>query len=156
MYNTLSNKIPKAPVVGSLFSAEKQIRQWEKSNNLSSFLDKLGSRWDVQLSTKFHPERSEKKWDALIKLSTSLSASDFIRQGVLCQDEDKRTLHFLENHRITIEMKTKIISADNMEELRSMYATWVESTKQQITKSDFLHIKKSMVSKWLEKKMLFG
>ena len=41
MYNTLSNKIPKAPVVGSLFSAEKQIRQWEKSNNLSSFLDKL-------------------------------------------------------------------------------------------------------------------
>ena len=43
-----------------------------------------------------------------------------------------------------------------MEELRSMYATWVESTKQQITKSDFLHIKKSMVSKWLEKKMLFG
>ena len=77
-------------------------------------------------------------------------------RGVLCQDEDKRTLHFLENHRITIEMKTKIIRADNMEELRSMYATWVESTKQQITKSDFLHIKKSMVSKWLEKKMLFG
>ena len=42
MYNTLSNKIPKAPVVGSLFSAEKQIRQWEKSNNLSSF---SGQTW---------------------------------------------------------------------------------------------------------------
>ena len=60
MYNTLSDKIPKAPVVGSMFSAEKQIKHWESSNNHSSFYDKLGSPWRIHVQTHFHPEKTEK------------------------------------------------------------------------------------------------
>ncbi len=156
MYNTLSDKIPKAPVVGSMFSAEKQIKQWESSNNHSSIVDKLGSPWSLSVKTHFHPEKSEKKWEARIEMSTSMNPELLVRQGVLCPNGDKRSLFFLGDSSLNIKMKTKILSADDIEELKSLYATWVESTRKQIAETDFFDVKKSMVSKWLEKKMLFG
>ena len=156
MYNTLSDKIPKAPVVGSMFSAEKQIKHWENSNNHSSFFDKLGSRWCLKVESNFHPEKAEKKWEARIEMSTSMNSKLLVRQKVLCPKGDERSLFFLGDDNLNIRMKTKILSADDIEELKSLYATWVESTKNQIAKSEFFDIKKSMVSKWLEKKMIFG
>ena len=156
MYNTLSDKIPKAPVVGSMFSAEKQIKHWESSNNHSSFYDKLGSPWRIHVETHFHPEKTEKKWEARIEMNTSMNRDLLVRQGVLCLNDDERSLFFLADNCLNIKMKTKILSADDIDELKSLYATWVESTKVQIGKSDFFDVKKSMIAKWLEKKMLFG
>lgn len=156
MYNTLSDKIPKPPVVGSMFSAEKQIKHWESSNNHSSFLDKLGSPWRIEVKTQFHPEKVEKKWQARIEISTLMNSDALVRQEVLCPKGDARNLFFLADNNLHIKMKTKILSADDPEELKSLYATWVETTKEKISRESFFDVKKSMISKWLEKKMLFG
>ena len=156
MYNTLSDKTPKAPIVGSAYSAAKEIKHWENANNISQFSDKLGGCWDLKTSMSFDALEARDKWKLTVDLESSLNVQSLKSEGILVTGRDDRTIFLLGDDVVPLKMNTKVFSDRSIEGLKSQFVTWLETTRIKLGDSGFESIKKAIISKWLEKKMLFG
>ena len=142
MYSMLSDKISKAPVIGSSFSADKQLKDWLRKNNFSSIYDKKGAKWMLSVKTEFMAKKTEMQWEATIFLKTYVSAASLIKEGIISQKDDKRLISLLGDTNLPFEMKPKIIEASSKDELRSKYAAWLEILNSQFENLDLSENKK--------------
>ena len=156
MYNMVLGEVSKAPVVGSSFSADKKLKHWLKSNDFSVISDHVGMPWQLHVDIRFEAEQPKSFWEASISLKSSLTVEKLLKYKVLDKNSDARLISLLGDRSFPIEMKPKKLQAENIDELKSKYASWLELLNKDFPLLNLEKVKRSILSKWLEKSLTFG
>jgi hypothetical protein len=147
------------PVIASVASATAEFNHWVEQKAPKDFKDANGGVWQLQLKLQQlpHPQDTQATLHRLnIGLNCELGARHLVEVGAYDEVEDQRLLQLLEEDRIPVAMKNRIMENTSLENLRMELADELLRVRKSLEKMDLNRMRRRVIGQWIDRKQLFG
>lgn len=147
------------PIITNLSLESQRLRIWIKENNSEKFEDIDGLTWNVMVKELSIPDPTgihQSKLNVTVTFHTKANATKFIQTDTLDSNGDKRLIALLGADEISFQFKSITFIAATVEQARVELGNQILKVKEKLQSGNLQVIKRQLIGKWIEKKMVFG
>ena len=159
MYSTETKGIPKKLVVKSQASAETDLLEWMRNNDLEKIPDVDGHHWRLEVTRELIPDRVNKGKNRHIfylQASTEIGRQQLVDHGIFDEKKDSRLLGLLGEKKVRLAMSPVKEAAWSEDELRHMLMDHILRIRKKLATPAVSTLKRELAGRYVDRKAVFG